>query len=53
MTSTTSVMKRRNFFLPERLWTELQEKAKARQVSVSEVIRQILEEGLEPRGHAL
>ena len=49
----TSAMKRRNFFLPEKLWSQLQEKAKTRQVSVSEVIRQILEEGLEPRGHTL
>lgn len=49
----TSAMKRRNFFLPDKLWVKLQEKAKARQVSISEVIRQILEEGLETRGHTL
>lgn len=47
MTSTTSVMKRRNFFLPERVWEELQEKAKARQVSISEVLREILVKALE------
>jgi hypothetical protein len=40
-------MKRRNFFLPERIWTELQAKAKARQVSVSEVIRDILVKALD------
>lgn len=50
MTSTTSVMKRRNFFLPERIWGDLQVIAKKRQVSVSEVIRMLLEEGLKARG---
>jgi predicted DNA-binding ribbon-helix-helix protein len=50
MTSTTSAMTRRNFYLPERIWEKLQEVAKARQVSISEVIRQILEDGLS-RGH--
>ena len=39
-------MKRRNFFLPEQIWVKLQEVAKRRQVSVSEVIRQILEDGI-------
>lgn len=45
----TSAMKRRNFFLPEKLWSQLSEQAKAKQVSVSEVIRRILEEGLNGR----
>jgi hypothetical protein len=51
--SQTSVMKRRNFFLPEKVWEQLQERAKARQVPVSEVLRQLLVEALklnEPAG---
>lgn len=42
----TSAMKRRNFFLPERIWSELQARATARQVSISEVIRQLLVEAM-------
>lgn len=39
-------MTRRNFFLPQRIWDALKEKAVARQTTVSEVIRQILTEYL-------
>ena len=35
-------MKRRNFFLPDVLWTALQEQAAAKKTTISEVIRQIL-----------
>ena len=43
---TAPLMQRRNFFLPERVWVALKEKAVARQTTISDVIRQILMEQL-------
>ena len=41
-----SPMKRRNFFLPERIWTALQDQAMAKQTTISEALRQLLVKAL-------
>lgn len=45
-----SDMTRRNFFLPDDLWGDLQAKAKEKKTTVSELIRQILLEHLKQNG---
>ena len=42
-----SFMTRRNFFLPTLVWDALKEKAVQKQLTVSELIRQILKEHLD------
>ena len=39
-------MKRTNIYIPERMWKELAEKAKKLEISVSELIRRIVDEWL-------
>ena len=39
-------MKRRNFFLPDALWSALQERAQAQKSTISEVVRQLLYKAL-------
>lgn len=41
-----SYMKRRNFFLPDRIWDALVDRAKEKQTTVSEIIRQLLAKSL-------
>jgi len=40
-------MKRHNFFLPDRIWEGLQHQAMAKQMTISEVIRQMLTKSLD------